>query len=199
MSADTASPSFELIADNATKKFGNKDKALKALQQFLAKGTRFGQTTLLLTFAFKTLRTSTGWVAAFMANKVQQERYINAVYLKREAPPSLQGMLVVFLLFHIMLAVIAFVAILGLTLVLTGTHTQLRSRMLLAVFDFGIEIVLTSFLGLVIADVLSKKKYFAYRFEGLRAIRAYRELLFALTAVHGLMPYFLAAPEAWKA
>lgn len=160
---------------------------------------RFGHTTLLLTFAFKTLRTSTAWLAAFMANKVQQERYIDAVYLKKENPPPLQGMLVLYLMFHSILAIIAFVAIMALALVLAGNKQQLKTRTLLVIFDFGIEIVMTAFMGLVIADVLSKKKYFSYRFEGLRAIRAYRELLFSLTAVHGLTPYFLAAPESWKA
>lgn len=159
---------------------------------------KFGNGTLLLTLAFKTMRTSTAWLAAYMANKMHQEKYIDSVYMKKEEAPPLTGMLMSYLMFHIVISLIILAAIMALSFLLQDDKKLLWSRAVLMLFDFAIEIVMTTFLGLIIADVISRKKYFAYKFEGLRAARAFREILFASTAIHALTPYFLTVPLDWR-
>ena len=168
-----------------------------ALKAAAAKG-HFGNPTLLLTLAFKTTRTSTAWLAAFMANKAQQELYISQVYLNQSAPPSLTKMLTTYLIFHIVLSLTAMAGILALSFVLTADRKLLWMRMMVMLLDFAVELLMTTFMGLIIADILMRKQYFSYQFEGLRATRAYRELLFATTAVNALTPYFLVLPSSWK-
>lgn len=159
---------------------------------------KFGNGTLLLTLAFKTMRTSTAWLAAYMANKMHQEKYIDLVYMKKEEAPALSGMLMSYLMFHMIISLILLAAIMAISFLLTKDKKLLWSRAILMLFDFGVELVLTAFMGLIIADVISRKKYFAYKFEGLRAARAFREIMFAATAINSLTPYFLMVPIEWR-
>lgn len=159
---------------------------------------KFGTGTLLLTLAFKTMRTSTAWLAAYMANKMHQEKYIDAVYMKKEEAPPLTGMLMSYLMFHVVISLILLAAIMALSFLLSDDKKLLWSRAILMTFDFAIELILTTFICLIVADVISRKKYFAYKYEGLRASRAFREIIFATTAIHALTPYFLTVPNDWR-
>jgi hypothetical protein len=159
---------------------------------------KFGNGTLLLILAFKTVRTSTAWLAAYMANKMHQEKYIDLVYMKKEEAPPLTAMLLTYLMFHVVISIIMLAAIMAISYLLSDDKKMLWSRFTLMALDFGIELLMTMFMGIIVADVISRKKYFAYKFEGLRAARAFREILFATTAIHALTPYFLTTPVEWR-
>lgn len=159
----------------------------------------FSPSTLALTFSFKVMRVASAWISAFMAAKIHQDKYIDAVFMKKGDPPPLTGMLQTFIMLHIFFSAVVYLVVSVLAfLVMREDRAGLLKRSWPAGLDFGCEIVATSVMAAVFAIVMTKKKYFSYRYEGLRAIRAFREILVVVTAVNGLTPYFLTAPDAWK-
>jgi hypothetical protein len=161
--------------------------------------TRFGPATLSLTFAFKIMHVAAAWLSAFMAAKIHQDKYIEQVYMKKGDPPPIAGMLVTFMMLHVLFSGVVFMAVSALAyLVMHEDRPMFIKRALLAGLDFGCEVASTLIMGTVLANVITNKRYFSYRYEGLRCIRAFREILVVLTAVNGLTPYFLAAPDSWR-
>lgn len=161
--------------------------------------TRFGPATLALTAAFKVLHVAGAWLSAFMAAKIFQDKYIEQVYMKKGDPPPLAGMLTSFIILHILFSGVVFMMVSVLAyLVMHEDRPMLIKRAMLVGLDFGCEMIGTLIMGTVLANILTNKKYFGYKFEGLRCVRAFREVLVVLTAVNGLTPYFLAAPDSWR-
>ena len=161
--------------------------------------TRFGPATLALTFAYKVLHVAGAWLSAFMAAKIFQDRYIEQVYMKKGDPPPLAGMLATFMMLHVLFSGVVFMMVSVLAyLVMHEDRPMLVKRAALVGLDFGCELVGTMIMGVVLANIMTNKKYFSYSFEGLRCIRAFREVLVVLTAVNGLTPYFLAAPDSLR-
>jgi hypothetical protein len=160
---------------------------------------KFGPATLALTFAYKVLHVAGAWLSAFMAAKIFQDKYIEQVYMKKGDPPPLAGMLTTFMMLHILFSGVVFMMVSVLAyLVMHEDRPQLVKRGMLVGLDLGCEMIGTMIMGTVLANILTKKKYFSYSYEGLRCIRAFREVLVVLTAVNGLTPYFLAAPDSWR-
>jgi hypothetical protein len=161
--------------------------------------TRFGPATLALTFAYKVLHVAGAWLSAFMAAKIFQDKYIEQVYMKKGDPPPLAGMLATFMMLHILFSGVVFMMVSVLAyLVMHEDRPMLIKRSLIVGLDLGCEMIGTLIMGTVIANIMTNKRYYSYRYEGLRCIRAFREVLVVLTAVNGLTPYFLAAPDSWR-
>lgn len=159
---------------------------------------RFGPSILALTALFKICRVAAAFVAAFLATKAQQERYITQVYMNQGTPPPLTKMLATFLTLYVLLTALAFGTVSALGYFVNEPRGNFMKRALLGSLDFGCELVATLIMGTVLAGIVQSKKYFSYQYEGLRGIRAYREMLVVLAGVNGLTPYFLAAPDSWR-
>jgi hypothetical protein len=161
--------------------------------------TRFGPATLALTFAYKVLHVAGAWLSAFMAAKIFQDKYIEQVYMKKGDPPPLAGMLTTFMMLHVLFSGVVFMMVSVLAyLVMHEDRPQLVKRGMLVGLDLGCEMIGTMIMGTVLSNILTNKKYFSFKYEGLRCVRAFREVLVVLTAVNGLTPYFLAAPDSWR-
>ena len=156
---------------------------------------RFTASLLAMTYIFKLSRVASGWLSAFMAAKSQQDAYVNQVYMSQTDPPPLTNMLATFMLMHIMFSMVLFACVLGVSHIVDLGPTFTTKLTVLAAIDFGCEMIVTLILGTVLATIMTDKRYFSYRYEGLRAIRAYREVLVTVTGVDALTPYFLAAPD----
>jgi len=170
---------------------------------------RFGPSVLALTALFKVMRVGGSYLAAFMAAKIHQEKYIDLVFMKKGDPPPLAGMLSTFMMLHLLFAAVSFGVVCALVYLMAGdasraapgvafTHSMYTKLAMLGALDLGCEVIATLMMGMVIASVITNKKYFSYKYEGLRAIRAYREILVVVSAINGLTPYFLAAPDSWR-
>lgn len=160
---------------------------------------KFGPATLALTFAYKVLHVAGAWLSAYMAAKIFQDKYIEQVYMKKGDPPPLAGMLTTFIVLHILFSGVVFLMVSVLAyLVMHEDRPQLVKRGMLVGLDTGCEIICTMILGTIMANVMTNKRYFSYRYEGLRCVRAFREVLVVLTAVNGLTPFFLGAPDSWR-
>lgn len=125
------------------------------------------------TLTIKMIRWLFIWGSLRIATRLHGLVYVEAVYGKREDPPSFDGMLtnlfVMLLLFHVLILAIVH------SMVVTGMFTQTVTRYAIteSVAYVAFIMAIAWYMGTVVTD----KVYFSYRKDGLRAIRAYKELV----------------------
>ena len=56
--------------------------------------------------------------------------------------------------------------------------------------DYVLSTVMLTVIGYILANTIMHKKFFKYKYEGLRAIRAYQEILFNIGIPLLLIPYY---------
>lgn len=129
----------------------------------------------------------------FFAEKIFSEMYMKKVYAENSDAPSLLTMFGIFLGlfvgFNLFLLTIMF---LMMYIFKTPSNDFLISGDFIQrfVIDLGIYMVLLSLVAIVIGSILEKKRYFRYKTEGLRCIRAFREILIGIAAIMVIIPYF---------
>lgn len=138
----------------------------------------------------KLFRTALLYVSNVVSKNFTSQIYLDKVLVKGEAPPKLinQVMLAALLEF------VMFVILLG---IFYGVNEMLGlfpnmpkgafSSYLL--FDFIFYIVLVFSIGSIVADMMYRKKYFLYKDDGLRAIRALSELMVAISLLLTAIPF----------
>lgn len=143
---------------------------------------------ILFTKAFRSLLT---WVSAYLAAKLFQDKYMQQVYIDRIAPSGLTGFVVTFAMFQAAFAALSIAVMGGVTYVLAGTRAELGVLVRFAVMDVVAELVAGLSIIYVVANVMQNKKYFNYKYEGLRAIRALRSIAFQVNMVTANIPYYM--------
>ncbi|KAG1667167.1 hypothetical protein FOA52_004162 [Chlamydomonas sp. UWO 241] len=146
-------------------------------------------------YVFKGVALALLYVSCHFSEKIFSEMYMRAVYAKNVDPPNLLSFYGIFLGFSVLFYAL-FVAILYiLTFVLKSPintffaiNQQLIVRFLIDLLMFN---VLSGLLIIIVGQMIQVKKYFKYRTEGLRAIRAYKEVTFYICIVTIFIPYFL--------
>lgn len=129
----------------------------------------------------------------FFAEKIFSEIYMKKVYAENQDAPSIMQMYGIFvgllLGFHLFLVTIM---LLLMYIFKTPANDFLISGDFIKRFliDFALYLVILSLVLIVVGTVLAKKRYFRYKTEGLRCIRAYRELAIGIGAILVVIPYF---------
>lgn len=129
-----------------------------------------------------------------MATNVFLQTYESTVYDKKQNPPSLFGYLIAFLGFDLFFNAFLFV-LLGLCSFLfkTENNTFPIDKFLFYKygFDYATTLVIILTLGFLIGNVIKQKKYFRYKTEGERGIRAFEEIMKMTATLVTLIPMFL--------
>jgi hypothetical protein len=149
--------------------------------------------TFVIIYALKAFRVLLIWAALAIARGIFQPMYKDAVYVLNKAPPSAMYFALIFIAFDVALQLGVFVVLLALRYMFAGPDTAfpVTTHLLKAyLLDYVISTVLILALSLVVASVVSRKKYFRYRFEGDRGIRAMSDMLQLLSAAVLFVPYF---------
>lgn len=125
------------------------------------------------TLTIKLLRWLFIWTAVRVATRLHESAYVETVYGKKQDPPNLNSLVtnfaVILLLFHV-----ALLAIVN-TMVDSGAFPKsVKTYALTESVAYMIFIILAS---LYIASLVQTKRYFNYRKDGLRAVRAYKEMV----------------------
>ena len=146
---------------------------------------------LMFLYALKILRIALTYFAMFLALKIFLPEYEDLVYDQQKPPPSLTRFLWIALAFDVALNIMMIVSCVLL-------KQALGAAPIAQVFDktffsrYAVDYVITTALFLifavVIARVMQSKKHFKYRYEGQRAIRAYREIAFGISVVACIFP-----------
>lgn len=133
----------------------------------------FLSTAKSATLTIKMLRWLFIWMAIRVATKLHESTYVEKVFGKKEDPPKLNSMItnlvIMLLLFHVaMLAIVN-------SMVDSGVFP--KSVKTYALTESVAYMLFIMLISIYMASLVETKRYFNYRKDGLRAIRAYKEMV----------------------
>lgn len=140
-------------------------------------------------YGVKVLRLIYTYSALLIAKNYTSQIYMEKVLVKGENPPHLSNLMYIFMIIELGIMCIFMLLFYGVdaTFKLGFAEKGLFSSMLLP--DYLISMLFVFVYGSIVATSMTKKKYFLYKEDGLRAIRAYTELLFSITMVNTFIPW----------
>ncbi len=145
-------------------------------------------------YIIKCIRILFTYIALFLATRIFSPIYEDIVYDQKKLPPPLWQYLLIFLGFdagfNAFLVVLLFLLQF---LFKTDDNSFVIDKYLFYKYltDYVISMVLLLAIGFMISKVITDKKYFKYKYEGLRAIRAYENMIFSVSIPVYLFPYFM--------
>ena len=145
--------------------------------------------TFLTMYGLKLLRALIIFGALFLASRTFQARYVSKVFANNEDPPNLLMFVVIYALIEtIFMVFLVIILYLMKTVVSAVVDEHIFTNFLV---DYGVSSVIIVVLGLLLAMIVMKKKYFRYKSDGLRAIRSLQEMMFYISFVVILFPYYV--------
>jgi hypothetical protein len=156
--------------------------------------TEMFDTQFVIMYVIKALRLLSFRYSMNMATNVFLQKYESTVYDKKQNPPSLFGFMAIFLGFDLFFNAFLFV-VLGLCgfLFKTENNTFPIDKFLFYKygFDYATTLIIILLIGYLIGNVIKQKKYFRYKTEGERGIRAFEEIMKMTATIVTLLPMFL--------
>lgn len=148
----------------------------------------------LMMYAVKLLRMLFVWASLHFAEHVFQLWYVRVAYGKNKDPPSPVYMIILFILIDLAMN-LALLSVLYLLRTMFGSAPHhgfpINDRFIYAfVVDYACTTLAIFALAAVIADIVRTKKYFRYRYEGERGIRALQIMTLYLSIIILLLPFF---------
>jgi hypothetical protein len=150
-------------------------------------------TQFLILYVIKAIRIGFTYLALFLTTKVFTPIYEEAVYDKKENPPALIKYLLIYIGFDLAFNVFIFVVLFLLKFLFkTDDNTFAIDSYLFMKYglDYFISMLYVFLISVLVAEVIMSKKYFKYKYEGLRAIRAYQDIVFYTAIFIFIFPYF---------
>ena len=149
---------------------------------------------LFVLYGLKVIRLLFIYVALFISTRMFIPIYENAVYDDKADPPPLWKFLLIFLGFDISLNIFLLVLMVLLKyLFKSDDNTFIIDGSLITkyCYDYVCSTSLILLVSALISFVIVEKKYFKYKYEGMRAIRAFEKIVFYISMVNLAMPFFL--------
>ena len=149
---------------------------------------------VLVIFAvMKVIKLALSYGALMIATNYTAQIYTEKVYVRQENPPKLANMLMLFLGIEILMTVVAVTAV---ALMINYASGNEDSSMLMSVGtmfaqDYVLYLISMVVHGIILANIMYSKKYFLYKDDGLRAIRAYSDVLTQYSMFNGIIPFNL--------
>jgi hypothetical protein len=147
----------------------------------------------IVLYVLKFVRVATLLIAMYAAEKMFTERYLRDVYAQRRPPPQLVNVLLLAMsidaCFQLMATTMIVVASI---MIKTKTDRFVLDDDFIALMlkEYLLSTAFILVLGAIVASVMSSKKYFAYRTDGLRVIRGYSEMMMGVFVVVAIAPFF---------
>jgi hypothetical protein len=171
-------------------------------------------------YVFKLFEYGSVWAATLFTEKLFSNNYMNQVYTQNKTAPTLYRMLGTFIglniLFTAVLLTFALLVYLLVNKIWKDSYKsiaessiiktflefiknpskeifKLDSYLMLFLIDYLLFLTVMTVVLAILIYYMQKKKFFRYQTEGLRAIRALKELTLTLASVFILIPYFEVA------
>ena len=132
--------------------------------------------------------------AIFLTEKIFSSMYMQKVYANNGDPPNLMIMLCIFVAIDFAFALFLVIVLYLVSLIAEkhGLRNFIINNDLIKKFmiDYTCSTVLLFILLSIITVYLQSKKYFRYKTEGLRAIRAFGDMAISIAPVILLVPFF---------
>lgn len=145
-------------------------------------------------YFLKAARALFAYVALFLSTRIFVPIYEETVYDEKKDPPSLWKYLLIFLAFDFSLNVFLLVLIYLIKYLFKNDDNSFVIDSYLInnhCYDYAVSILITLFVAFLVGRVIIQKKYFKYKYEGMRAIRAYEQIVFYIALVNTAIPYYL--------
>jgi hypothetical protein len=156
--------------------------------------TEMFDTQFIILYVVKILRIISFRFSMNMATNIFLQKYESIVYDKKQIPPSLVSYMFMFLAFDLFFNVFLLIS-LGLCgfLFKTDNNAFPIDKYLFTKFGFDYVISTTVILliGMFVGKIVKDKKYFRYKTEGERGIRAFEEIMKSIASIITALPLFL--------
>lgn len=149
--------------------------------------------TFIIMYLLKAVRVLLIWAALSFAKAVFLPLYNDAVYVRNKSPPHPLLFVAIFIGFELGLNVAMYFFLMTLQFLFkTKDNTFPINDHILkaALVDYILSTTLITLLAVIIAMVIRRKKYFRYRFEGDRGIRAMSDMLLSVSSGILIIPFF---------
>jgi hypothetical protein len=144
-------------------------------------------------YGLKLIRVFSAWYALRVAGALFQKMYDDKVYARDDDPPSTLKFIGMFMAIDL-----AINAVIG-TVLLLVTHVfksidntfPVDAAMIMAWgFDYVTSTAIIAGMAVVIGQVIEKKKYFRYKYEGDRGVRAMQQMVMYVYGIMLFVPFF---------
>lgn len=144
---------------------------------------------MIVVLVSKVIRMATAWVSHTVSKHYMQQIYLDKVLVKGDSPPPLTNQLYLALVIEFVIGVI----FIGLLVTINSTAKIFKNipedAFTYNVFvDLVLYLIFSGIIGSIIAGMMYKKKYFLYKDDGLRAIRAIAELMTSISIALAAIP-----------
>lgn len=149
-----------------------------------------------LLYVIKGLRILFSYIALFLATRVFSPMYESAVYDSKQNPPSLWKYMLIYVGFDLSFNAFLIVLLYILKLLFkTDDNSFIVDKYLFSKYmvDYVVSVSVIVLIGVLMSRVITNKKFFKYKYEGVRAIRAFENMMFNSAIVLHLFPFFLMA------
>jgi hypothetical protein len=146
-----------------------------------------------LMYIIKGLRILFAYVSLFLATRMFSPMYESAVYDKQQNPPSLAIYTLLYLGLDAAFNTFLFVLMYLIRVLFKppdGDFIIDRYLFKKYIADYIISTLLLMAIANMVAVVITNKKYFRYKFEGLRAIRSFEQIMFYMACMIYVFPFF---------
>jgi hypothetical protein len=150
----------------------------------------------LTIYLLKLLRLIIGWYGLRVASRVFQAMYDDKVYVHDEDPPLPIVFVGIFAGIDIAVNLVVLVILMFLRHMFKSSDNEFpvdRHMLSAWMLDYCVTMVLIVALASIIGEVIRKKKYFRYKYEGDRGIRAMQQMVMYVYCVILFMPFFRLA------
>jgi hypothetical protein len=179
------------VVDEALESYPDKIKYFYSLNYSL---TEMFDAQFVIMYVIKAIRMISFQFSMNMATNTFLQKYDSEVYDKKNNPPSLVSYMLLFLAFDVFFNIFILVT-LGLSgfLFKTENNTFPVDKYLFIKygFDYAFTTGIIFVLGILIGNVIKQKKYFRYKTEGERGIRAFEEIMKSTAYIVTLLPMFM--------
>jgi hypothetical protein len=146
----------------------------------------------IMAYVMKGLRFAIAWYALRVAGKYFQKMYDARVYAYEQDPPSVWKFIGIFVMVDIVINAVIFGILLIANMVLSDTTAPIIETVVMkAIYiDYAIVTIVVLVLAGIVGNVVKNKKYFRYKYEGDRGIRAMQTMIMNIYGVIILLPFF---------
>jgi len=130
------------------------------------------------------------YLSTSITANIMSQIYTERVLINGEEPPVLRNTIFLFIIIDGILNML----LLG----VIGLLDKMQDKKIVSFFimQYSISTLINVILSLIISNTMYNKKYFLYKDDGLRAIRALQELMFRNGVLVSLIPFFIYGIES---
>ena len=140
---------------------------------------------------FKMMRVLFSYIALLIAKNFTAQIYMEKVLVHGDNPPKLSNYMILYMMVELLMSFI-FIGILyaansAFELELNDDKLDLFTGYIVPDMIMGTIMIMS--IGMILSSKMYEKKYFLYKDDGLRAIRALSEIMFMISCVINIIPF----------